>query len=199
MTYKQLINPDLSVIGQPEFCLVYVREVFGVYAKYATALEAWQNAQYKHAGQQPPSAAVPIWFSLSNPAGHVAVWNNGKVYSTTAKGDKTFPSIQGLMDYIGEGIKYLGWSEDINGVRVVEPQEEQEMPNEGDVVNAYHYVGETATPTDVQVYVNKPWNAPDGLFYGKIAVDIANMQKQLAAAQNGSFTPYSGAQLYTKQ
>jgi opacity protein-like surface antigen len=118
VNYQQLIQPNLSVVGQNGECLVYVREVFRVSAKYATATAAWENAQYKHSGT-PPANAVPIWFSWEAD-GHVAVWDNGTIYSTTAQGDKTFASIQALMDYIGGGIAYLGWSEDINNVRVVQ-------------------------------------------------------------------------------
>lgn len=188
--YEQLIQPDLNVQGQDDECLVYVREVFGAPPKYSTATVGWQNLQYPHTGN-PPNNAVPIWFSwtgtingVTQNYGHVAVWANGKIYSTSAQGDKTFNSIQALVSYMGGDIKYLGWSEDINGVRVVQPQEEEEMPNEGDVVNAYHYVGETATATDIAVYTSKAWSAPDGLFYGKLAIDIANLQKFLAAAQS---------------
>lgn len=122
MNYQQLIQPNLKVIGTAGDCLIYVREVFGVPAKYLTATLAWQNSQYKHSGTPPP-VAVPIWFSYNQPAGHVAVWDNGKIYSTTAQGDKTFSSIQALMNYIGEDIQYLGWSEDINNVRVVEGED----------------------------------------------------------------------------
>jgi len=192
--YQQLVQPNLNIVGQDGLCLVYVREVFGAPAEYPTASVAWQNTQYPHAGEQPPSTlAVPIWFSWETD-GHVAVWDNGTVYSTTAQGDKTFPSIQALMDYIQEGIAYLGWSEDINSERVVQPQED-EMPNDGDIINAYQlFYGRPATPAEQAVYTAKPWNASDGLFYGMIEPNVKNLQAQA----NASYTPYSGVELYTK-
>jgi hypothetical protein len=129
-SYIQLIQPNLSIAGQDGECLVYVREVFGVAAKYPTASVAWQNTQYKHANETPPNnVSVSIWFSWETD-GHVAVWNNGTIYSTTAQGDKTFPSIQALVDFIQEGIVYLGWSEDINGVRVVQEEEDMTLSND---------------------------------------------------------------------
>ena len=121
MSYEQLVQPNLSVVGQPEECLAYVREVFGATSEYPTAAAGWENAQYKHAGEQPPANSVPIWFSYNGPDGHVAVWNNGTIYSTSKEGDKTFPSIQELIDWMNEGFVYLGWSEDVDSKRVVEP------------------------------------------------------------------------------
>lgn len=156
MNYEQLIQPNLKIVGTPELCLVYVREVFGVAALYPTAAAAWQNAQYKHTGT-PPANAVPIWFSYNQPTGHVAVWNNGTVYSTTAQGDKTFTSIQALMNYIGEGIEYLGWSEDINNVRVVQPQGVDMQPTPKQVGDIYKFMTNAdISQTDLDFYITAP-------------------------------------------
>lgn len=115
--YQQLLEPNLGVVGYSGLCLKYVTEVFGVPPKYPSASVAWQNARFKHTGT-PPNNSVPIWFSWQVD-GHVALWDNGLIYSTTAQGVKTFKSIQALMNYIGGGIAYLGWTEDINNVKVV--------------------------------------------------------------------------------
>jgi hypothetical protein len=135
--YEQAIQPNLSIVGQDGYCLVYVHEVFGVPAEYPSATVAWQSAQFPHPGETPPSnIAVPVWFSYNGPDGHVAVWDKGTIYSTSAQGDKTFPSIQALVSWMGEGMTYLGWSEDINSVRVVQPQgATMETFNEGDRAN----------------------------------------------------------------
>lgn len=116
--YEQLKAPNLSIVGQPEQCLVYVREVFGIGAKYPTAASGWQNAAHKHPAEQPPTnVAVPVWFALGKD-GHVAVSVPGKgVYSTSAHGDKVFTNISNLLSFIGG--TYLGWSEDVDGVSVV--------------------------------------------------------------------------------
>lgn len=123
MNYKQLVEPDLSVVGVPEECLAYVREVFEASAEYPTATSGWENAQYKHPGEQPPTdVSVPVWFSYSGPDGHVAVSVPGKgIYSTTKQGDKVFTSIEELINWMNEGFVYLGWSEDVDKERVVEP------------------------------------------------------------------------------
>lgn len=142
MDYTQLKTPNLNVIGQNDDCLLYVRSIFGAPAKYAYAYSAWQNTQFPHPDIQPPNnVAVPIWFSWTGTVGgvtqnwgHVALWDNGTIYSTTAQGDKTFSSIQALVEYIKEDIEYLGWSEDINNVRVVEGEDMNPTSNQVGVV-----------------------------------------------------------------
>lgn len=130
MSYTQIKPPIVGTVGQDGLCLDYVTRFFGVPDKYDSATDAWADAQYKHPGEQPPSdVAVPVWFSYNGPDGHVAGSVPGTgVYSTSAQGDKTFTSVQALVSWMGEGFKYLGWSEDINSVRVVQPQGVITMP-----------------------------------------------------------------------
>lgn len=72
--------------------------------------------------------------------------------------------------------------------------EEKPMPNEGDVHNAYLQAnGRKATPEEVKVYTNKPWNVKDGLYYGKVLIDLENAKK----ASAGNFTPVT-EQLFKK-
>lgn len=120
--YQQLKSFISSVVGTPGNCLIYVRESFGIASNGTpTASAGWARAVYRHSGTPPTNISVPIWFSWEN-SGHVASWVNGVIHSTTAQGMKTFNSISALTSYIGQGIQYLGWSEDVDGVRVVEPE-----------------------------------------------------------------------------
>lgn len=136
MSYTQLKSPNLSVVGVEGYCLVYVREIFGVAAKYPTAASAWQNAEYKHVGLSTPTptdVAVPVWFTWEA-SGHVAVSVPGKgIYSTTAQGDKVFGNIEEVAQYIGG--TYLGWSEDVDGVRVCEPSAAPTPAPSGKTIN----------------------------------------------------------------
>lgn len=73
-------------------------------------------------------------------------------------------------------------------------KEEKPMPNEGDVHNAYLQAnGRKATPEEVKVYTSKPWNAKDGLYYGKVRVDFDNAKN----ATPGNLVPVT-EQLYKK-
>lgn len=127
---QQLKQPDLNTVGRPHLCLQFVRTVFGVPAKYGYATEAWQKAKYKHTDTL-PTVAVPVWFSWTGTVegirknwGHVAVWVPARGILSDplqgANGSIWLPSIQTLQEKIGGGAKYLGWSEDINDVRVAQ-------------------------------------------------------------------------------
>lgn len=192
MNYQQLIQPDLSIVGVDGECLVYVREVFGAVAKYPTASVAWQNA-IQHTGTPPANNAVPIWFSWQTD-GHVAVWDNGTIYSTTAQGDKTFDSIPDLIAFIQEGIEYLGWSEDINSKRVVQPQEVNvnNTPNlnGGDVSNIWPvFEGHPSSQADVDNWVTANQGNWKTLVYDLLMPLMAQAQEQIKTLESQTTSP----------
>jgi hypothetical protein len=121
--YKQLINPNTNITWVNEMCLMDVREAFGVTnVGYPTAIANWNaSTEFNHPNQTPPSnVAVPIYFSIpSIPAGHVCLWDNGTIYTSSAKGKQVFTNIQALINWMGEGFVYLGWSEMIEKTSVV--------------------------------------------------------------------------------
>lgn len=122
----QLITPNPNITCIPGLCLVYVRETFGIGPKYPSAIAGWNASAYKHSDQQfPANASVPIWFSLSdNEFGHVALHQpDGSVWSSSSPTSTTpvhHPSLSDLLSYYGGRLSYLGWTEDIEGVRVVD-------------------------------------------------------------------------------
>lgn len=123
--YTQLRKPNTSVTGISGFCLNYARKVFNVGAKYRTAWRAWSNATKRHtASSHPKNVAVPIWFKfyrLGINFGHVVVYVPGKGYYSSPYKRRTthavLPSIKEVERIYSA--KYVGWSEDINGVSVV--------------------------------------------------------------------------------
>jgi len=135
---EQLVEPNYVHNIKAGLCLVYSRSVFGAPAVYATAWDAWNNAKYKHTNKDFPEASVPVWFDWwgklpgdkeKQQYGHTAVRDkSGKVYSSplSGTGHAWFNSVDDLVKAFGNGMKYVGWSEDINNVRVV--QEKKEMP-----------------------------------------------------------------------
>lgn len=73
--------------------------------------------------------------------------------------------------------------------------EGDDMPNEGDVDNAYLQAnGRKATDEEKRIYTSKPWSAPDGLYYGKVRVDFDNVKN----AQSGTYEPVT-EQLFKKK
>lgn len=62
---------------------------------------------------------------------------------------------------------------------------EDDMPNAGDVDNAYLAAnGRVATDKEKQDYTTKDWGAEGGLYYGKILVDMRNIRKALETSSN---------------
>lgn len=107
--------------GYRSLCLRWVRLVFGVASKYVSAKSAWNNAQYRHVGDRNPPRGVPVFFS-GIPFGHVAVSLGWGVIRTTAWPSGNFignTTIDALCKKWGR--TYLGWTEDLNGVRIYCP------------------------------------------------------------------------------
>ena len=130
-TYKQIIEPNVSQPGLDGFSLSYVVQVFNGINRYATATEAWEKTQFKHTDiEELPDAYVPVWFKsvldlgrgVEN-VGHVGWWDwqTQHVVSTGRNGAEwvTLEALSRRTD------GYLGWSEDIAGVRIVEPTKEE--------------------------------------------------------------------------
>lgn len=207
MNYTQLVAPNLDPVVYQNgaaltdwlgWCLAVAWTAFGGKTTSPTAWSAWTNSvQFKHTDSLPTGVYVPVWFSGYGGSGHVAIYKDGTVWSspyTHKSSMDVLSSIAQLEKYYG--VTYVGWSEDIGGVRVVQPiTEGEDMPNEGDVHNAYLKAnGRQATDEEVKTYTSKPWSAPDGLLYGKIFVDLESFKNTVPT----DLKPYAGPQLYTK-
>lgn len=123
-SYVQVRKPNTSVKGYSGWCLNYARRVFGVGAKYPTAWAAWKNASKRHTLSHPKNVAVPIWFSFYRAGvnfGHVVVYVPGKgYYSSPYKSGTTHAVLSSIAEVQRiYSCKYVGWTEDINGVAVV--------------------------------------------------------------------------------
>lgn len=154
MAWTQLIQPNLGVKGTLGNCLMYSREVFGIAKKYDSAWEGWSNSALKHGDQSFPSVAVPVWFehwgTYGSPPkygnwGHVAVrMPNGQIYSSPYNSRTSHAVLSSIQEV--EKLykcKYVGWSEDVNGVRVAKPGGDPPMaPDEEN--EAYQIVLERA-------------------------------------------------------
>lgn len=131
MGFNQLRNPNLNQTDSPGWCLRFTRNSFGVGPKYASAWEAWQGSPFKHMDAL-PNVAVPVWFSwtgtidgITKNWGDCAIWVPGRgVFGTPLRGggnsNRWFNSVEERARLIGGGAQYVGWTEDVNGVKVVE-------------------------------------------------------------------------------
>lgn len=144
MEYKQLIQANVSLYEKAGLCLSYARRVFGRPAVEPTAWDAWQRCRYKHTDRNfPKGVSFPVWFDHWGDYGggwlqygHVAVVHtDGRVYSSplTGYGHVWFASVDDLVrafEAAGANMKYVGWSEDISGGRVITKEVDMVENNE---------------------------------------------------------------------
>jgi hypothetical protein len=101
-------------------CLQFVRLALGVPRKYASAHAAWHYAAHRHrsAYAQIP-VGVPVFTLGASSAGHVVIslgggWVRSTDWPTDGKVGNT--RLETLLARFQQ--RYLGWTEDLNGVRV---------------------------------------------------------------------------------
>ena len=127
MSFIQVITPNPDIPCTPGWCLQYVRQTYGLPARYSSATEAWNNSTSQHQDWDfPADCWVPVWFSLATePAGHVALRTpDGSVYSSSDANTSTphhHPSLDDLISYYAAGnpLTYLGWTEDVASYPVI--------------------------------------------------------------------------------
>lgn len=129
---KQLVQPDTTVTDGAGWCLRFTQSVWGAPARYNSAWDAWEATQYKHStAESLPDVAVIVWFSHFGTYGEPPTYDNwGHVVSyipgrgflsspSVGVGQKWLATIEEVEQFFNS--KYVGWSEDINGLRVAEP------------------------------------------------------------------------------
>lgn len=144
----QLVTPNAGVEDYAGFCLRFTQSVFGAPAQHNSAWEAWEATQYKHSVAEPlPDVAVILWMEHYGSYGEPPVYENWGHVVTFIPGQGFLSSPVGALGTYGQSwfatieqveqtfnAKYVGWSEDINGLRVAEVSSQpQPVPNSKDV------------------------------------------------------------------
>lgn len=132
--WSQIRDANWRIAYVGGWCLKYVQDAFGTDHPYPNAMASW-NANYgggNHPNEQPPAGkTVPVYFALGNVTeGHVAIaMDDGSVASSTQSGSHPqgyiHPNLQDLINIYGRyngGCTYLGWSEDVGTVHVLQLQ-----------------------------------------------------------------------------
>jgi hypothetical protein len=129
--FTQLITPNpYGPKAEEGLCLQYVRQAFGLPARFGSATEAWNNSRSQHRDRNYPKGVwFAVWWKLAgNPYGHVAaVAPDGRVFSTSNLNPnplKVHPNVADVEAYYaryGHPLTYLGWTEDVAGFPVIAP------------------------------------------------------------------------------
>lgn len=101
-------------------CMVFVRTALHVGPRYGTPRIAWAAAHYRHRSRfRAIPAGVPVYTAGSTSPGHIVLsLGNGKVRSTDWPSAGRVGTVRLRTLLRSWGHHYLGWSEDLNGVRV---------------------------------------------------------------------------------
>jgi hypothetical protein len=108
---------DRRTGGWVGLCLKFSRMAAGAPGGTYDAHTGWRNAKYKHTKGTPPRGAIVWWHGGKH--GHVAVSaGDGYCYSTdvVVRGQVRRCKISLIRQRWGQ--TYVGWSEDVNGVRI---------------------------------------------------------------------------------
>jgi len=115
------------------YCLQWVRTCFDVGSHFGSASDAWEGADYKHPterGSAVPRATPCYWTGGSQGYGHIALGvGKGYCLSTDAGGAGKVAKVKIDLLTARWGLNFRGWAEDVNEVRVKNPQAGQ--PAEG--------------------------------------------------------------------
>jgi hypothetical protein len=187
--YSQIIQPNLSTVGNVGWCLQFVENAYGTDHIGATATDAWNATRHPHKGNPPTDVKVPVWYSYWEGGvnyGHVAINVPGKgVLSSPYAKDGTqqwFSSIEQCRKVMGCK-EYLGWSEDLAGAQLI--RKEAEMPTEQEVKNRFALIGLTPTPAQIKLYTGRSFDELGTNLLKQSAVMNAELKKKLA---NGAVT-----------
>jgi hypothetical protein len=116
-------------------CQMFVRgQCWQVGSLYGSAIEAWNGAKYKHPGDRTPPKGAPTYYKGGN-YGHAVIFcgsGHTGIRSTDCSTAYKVNDTDIAWPERAWGYTYLGWTEDINGVRVIEPGGTEPPPDTGD-------------------------------------------------------------------
>lgn len=144
MPYVQKFAPNLDAVAYPGQCLWLVEEAYNTpepfTSMFATARDSWDASAFKHETNEMPGVPVPVYFSWTGTIDGVTKdWGDCRIF---VPGRGVFGSPLNWDDPLGNawvadlneverlipGAKYLGWTEDISGFRVVDYVEPETTP-----------------------------------------------------------------------
>lgn len=143
--WQQVVMPNLNVAAVLGMCLAYVQQAFGLRWTGSYALDGYSRNQFNHEDRDMPTGVyVPVWFTgMWNGFnyGHVVIYKDGICYSSPYTNKNSHDQLGNIatVERI-YGMKFLGWSEDMNGQRVIEQVNKEEdilKPSEAEIIDTF--------------------------------------------------------------
>lgn len=117
-------------------CQKFVRDqCWRVPSLYGSAIEAWNGARHKHPGDRTPPVGAPTYYR-GGEYGHAVIYCGGShqgIRSTDCQSAYAVSDTDVGWPERAWGYVYLGWTEDINGVRVITGDTPPPEPEEDEV------------------------------------------------------------------
>lgn len=166
--FVQVATPNVNVSGSSGWCLQYVDDAVKAPDPHraGSAQQSWNNAvanKTAHPNEEPPNNVwVPVYYTIENGRyagyGHVAwYYSDGKttkIYDSeyaSGRRNKPYGSGAELIRFMGWQMRYLGWSEVIDGVRAVKhkqtekPKPQKPIKKEEETMLAVKTTGKNGT------------------------------------------------------
>lgn len=168
MLWRQVVTPNLNVTAVLGRCLEYVQNAYGLRWTGSFALDGWNKNHSNHADRDIPQGVyVPVWFDgywTGIRYGHVVIYKDGVCYSSPWS---AVSAAAGRHDTLGSiadveriyRMTYLGWSEDMNGQRVIEENKEEEIlkPSEAEIIDTFemYLLQKPKNREQIEYYLNQ--------------------------------------------
>lgn len=165
---NQLVTPNLNVPTQIAKCLKYVQDAFGSPNAGRTATVSWNTRTlYRHFDREFPTGVYfLVWFdyyatidgSYEN-FGHVVICKDGVCYSSPYRAGQTSYAVISSISEVERiyGCTFVGWSEDIAGLKVIEGEDMKATAND----LKYLYLGVYAEDIADDVLAKDPFVGTD--------------------------------------
>jgi hypothetical protein len=114
-------------------CQKFVRgEAWQIGSLYGSAIDAWHGAMHKHPGDRKPPLGAPMFYS-GGQYGHIVINTGpGDIRSTDCPSSGQVSEADTDWPVRSWGDTYLGWTEDLNGVRLPLGEEDEMTEDDWD-------------------------------------------------------------------
>jgi hypothetical protein len=143
----------------PGYCLRFVRqEAWKIGGLYASAIDAWWGAVKRHPGDRNPPLGAPMFYEGGR-YGHIVInTGQGVMRSTDCRTSGNVSEADQDWPVQNWGQRYLGWSEDLNGVDLpLKLEEEEDEMKPEDWIKLRSIVAEEVAANNPDL-VDKVWH-----------------------------------------
>jgi hypothetical protein len=149
-------------VGYGGMCLRFVRTCYDVDSKYVSAIAAWNNAKHKHRTSRPSSMPAGVPGFMTHPHSiyqHVFLTLGDGMMRTTNSSTGRIHTVS-IQSWVNAGWTLLGWTEDLNGVRVYAKAKGDGVPGwwHVDVDRGFHLNGRATPNGEVMVKRKRGFN-----------------------------------------